>query len=110
LYINDSVESSPASAQGDVHLELDVHKDETTNEADGDDDQLGPERPLQITFSDFIRCSVDEYIQRPNDAGDGDGVKSDGAHNFPSLYCRHLKLLPFLERFDFRLHDELKLA
>ena len=62
LYINDSVESSPASAQGDVHLELDVHKDETTNEADGDDDQLGPERPLQITCKETYCISIYIFI------------------------------------------------
>ena len=49
LNVNDSVECSPASAQGEVHLELDVHKDETADEADGDDNQLGPKWPLQVS-------------------------------------------------------------
>lgn len=45
---------------------------------------------LGLTLSNFICCSVDENVQRPHHAGDGDDVEGDRAHDLPSLARRHL--------------------
>ena len=51
LDVDNAVEGAPTPAQSDVHFELDVHKNQATNKADSNDDQLGPERPFQITLT-----------------------------------------------------------
>lgn len=43
-----------------------------------------------LTFFDFVRCSVDENVERPHHAGDGDDVEGDRTHDLPSLARRHL--------------------
>lgn len=45
---------------------------------------------LALTLSDFICRSVDENVQRPHHAGDGDDVEGDRAHDLPPLARRHL--------------------
>lgn len=53
-----------------------------------------------LTLSDFLRRSVDEHVERPHHAGDGDDVEGDGAHDLPPLARRHLKLLPLRRRAE----------
>lgn len=43
-----------------------------------------------LTLSDFVCCSVDEDVQRPYHAGDGDDMEGDRTHDLPSLARRHL--------------------
>lgn len=47
LHSDDAVEGLEAAPQLQVHFTLDVHEDETTYEAYGHHNQLGPEGPLQ---------------------------------------------------------------
>ena len=46
---DDAVEGLEAAPQLQVDLALDVHEDEAAGEADGYNDQFGPEGPLQHT-------------------------------------------------------------
>lgn len=55
-----------------------------------------------LTLSDFLRRSVDEDVERPHHAGDGDDVEGDRAHDLPPLARRHLKLLPLQRRAEKR--------
>ena len=57
LDVDDSIVGAPSSAQSDVHFELDVHEDEAPDEADRHNDQLGPKRPLKITYDFFYFLS-----------------------------------------------------
>ena len=43
-----------------------------------------------LTLSDFLCCSVDENVERPHHAGDGDDMEGDRTHDLPSLTRRHL--------------------
>ena len=51
-------------------------------------------RESALTLFDFVRCSVDEDVERPHHAGDGDDVEGDRTHDLPPLARRHLQLLP----------------
>lgn len=55
-----------------------------------------------LTLSDFLRRPVDEDVERPHHAGDGDDVEGDRAHDLPPLARRHLKLLPLRRRGEKR--------
>lgn len=55
-----------------------------------------------LTLSDFLRRSVDEDVERPHHAGDGDDVEGDRAHDLPPLARCHLKLLPLQRRAEKR--------
>lgn len=46
------------------------------------------------TSFDFVCRPVDEHVQRPHHAGDGDDVEGDRAHDLPPLARRHLELFP----------------
>lgn len=46
------------------------------------------------TSFDFICRPVDEHVERPHHAGDGDDVEGDRAQDLPPLAGRHLELLP----------------
>ena len=54
LDVDDSIVGAPPSAQSDVHFELDVHEDDAPDETDRNHDQLGPKRPLKITYDFFV--------------------------------------------------------
>ena len=43
---------------------------------------------------------VNEDIEAPDDAGDGDHVEGDGAAQLPSLHPRHVQLLPLSQWLD----------
>lgn len=43
-----------------------------------------------LTLFDFFCCSVDENVERPHHAGDGDDVEGDRTHDLPPLARRHL--------------------
>lgn len=47
-------------------------------------------RESALTLFDFVRRSVDEDVERPHHAGDGDDVEGDRTHDLPSLARRHL--------------------
>ena len=46
------------------------------------------------------KLPVDEDVEAPDDAGDGDHVECDGAAQLPSLHPRHVQLLPLSQRLD----------
>lgn len=43
-----------------------------------------------LTLFDFVCRSVDENVERPHHAGDGDDVEGDRTHDLPPLARRHL--------------------
>lgn len=43
-----------------------------------------------LTLLDFLCCPVDENVERPDHAGDGDDVEGDRANDLPSFARRHL--------------------
>lgn len=45
---------------------------------------------VPLTLFDFLRRPVDEDVQRPHHAGDGDDMEGDRTHDLPSLARRHL--------------------
>lgn len=44
----------------------------------------------ELTVLDLVRRPVDEDVEGPHHAGDGDDVERDRAHDLPSLARRHL--------------------
>lgn len=65
-----------------------------------------------LTLFDFVRCSVDENVERPHHAGDGDDMEGDRTHNLPPLARRHLELLPLRQRargYKERTFEEVKM-
>lgn len=70
----------------------DGRTDATSNTTATNKNQVRVRRAL--TLSDFIRRPVDENVERPHHARDGDDVEGDRAHDLPPLARRHLELLP----------------
>lgn len=62
---------------------------------EGDGAGLAEEREwAELTLFDLLRRAVNQDVERPDHAGDGDDVESDGAHDLSPLAGCHLKLLP----------------
>lgn len=59
---------------------------------------------------DLLGGTVNEHIQGPDHAGDGDDMERHRAHDLPALTGRHLQPLPLSQRLQLDLHDELVLA
>ena len=46
-----------------------------------------------------MRGSLYQYVEAPDDAGDGHQVEGDAAAELPPLQRTHVQLLPLIERF-----------
>ena len=46
-----------------------------------------------------MRGSLYQYVEAPDDAGDGHQVEGDAAAQLPPLQRTHVQLLPLIERF-----------
>lgn len=49
---------------------------------------------VELTLFDLLRRAINQDVERPDHAGDGDDVESDRAHDLSPLAGCHLKLLP----------------
>ena len=62
---------------------------------------------FSVESKDIIATSrfspVDEDVEAPDDAGDGDHVEGDGAAELPPLHPWHVKLLPLIEWLDLNI-------
>ena len=70
-----------------------------TCEADGDNYQFGPEWPLEVPLLYLLSGSLNQDVEAPDDAGDGDQVEGDAAAELPPLQGTHVELLPLREGF-----------
>lgn len=110
LYENNAVVLLPPNAQLQIHFTLNIHEDDAAGEADGHDDELGPEGPFDEARLDLVGGALDEHVEGPDDARDRDQVERHRAHDLALLHAVHVQLFPLLERAHFRLHDEVELA
>jgi hypothetical protein len=85
---------APLLTQAEVHLTLHVHEHQAAREPDGHHDQLGPEGPLQRARGQFLRGAVDQHVQRPDHARDGDHVERHGARDLTPLSLTHVQTFP----------------
>lgn len=69
LDVDDSVEGAPPLAQPQVRFALNVHENYAPHEADGHHNQFGPKGPVEHALAHLLSGAVDQYVQRPNDAG-----------------------------------------
>ena len=67
---------------------------------------INEQKPLNV----YAKCPVtlnylpvDEDVEAPDDAGDGDHVEGDGATELPPLHPRHVELLPLIQRLDLNI-------
>ena len=51
---------------------------------------------------DLLGGPVDEDVERPHDARDGDDVERDAAEQLPPLQRRHVQLLPLAKRLHLK--------
>lgn len=82
---DDAVVSAPSHAELNVHLALDVHEDDAAGEADGDDDELDPEGPVEVLVAHLLGGALDEHVERPHDACDHDQVERHRAEDLATL-------------------------
>ena len=90
----DLVVRAPAQYELDVHFALYVHEDQPPSEADGHHNQLGPEGPVKVAVGYLLCGAVNQHVKWPDDAGDGNDVKSYRADDLPPLCCGHVQSLP----------------
>lgn len=65
------IELTPSNAQMKVHFTLDIEKDQSASETNGDDNQFRPEWPLQFASFDLLSCFVDQYIEGTKNTNHG---------------------------------------
>jgi len=93
-----------------VYFALDIHEDDSSSYADRNDDELRPKWPPQDAGMNLLCRALDEYVERPDDAGQRHRVECHRAEQFPPLRGAHVELLPHTEWLCFGLHDEGEFA
>lgn len=89
MNIDHSIVGLESLPQLQVDFALNIHKKKSSSEANGHDHQLSPKGPLQyaccLSLLDLLGSAVNEHIQGPDYASDGDDVECHRTHDLPTL-------------------------
>lgn len=85
---------APPGDEFDVQLALDVHEGAGTNDAHSHHYHRDPEGPVQVAIGDVFCSAVDELMDGPDDAGEGDKREDEIGDDLASLSFGHVQAFP----------------